>query len=85
MAEILVGDLLARLRLDAADFLQGMARAQQSLTQFQQQMQQQSGTIQQSLRTSLQQIAAQQRRIDELTAENARLRLCLGVDQTRRN
>src|ERR1043166_6125012 len=56
MAEISVGDLVARLRLDSADFSRGIATAVEALRQFQQTMSQQSGGANATMAQSLRQI-----------------------------
>src|ERR1043166_9342113 len=56
MAEISVGDLVARLRLDSADFSRGIATALEALRQFQQTMSQQSSGANATMAQSLRQI-----------------------------
>lgn len=58
MAEILIGDVVARIRADATDFQRGIAQALQSLQQFQQALAQQSGTLQQGMAGSMRQMAS---------------------------
>jgi tape measure domain-containing protein len=53
LSEIIIGDVVARIRADATQFQQGIQAATQALTQFQQALQQQASTVQPSVtRTS---------------------------------
>ena len=69
MAELVIGNVVAKISADATEFQRGIAQALASLQQFQQALTQQTGTIQQGMAGSMRQMASSLQGIQQVQGQ----------------